>query len=247
LYEELHGRIQRSIAESTASGGYSLMTEAYKLLQRRKVTFMKKEYFANPLIAYAFHWLAYHGWLLESRRQRSCIQATNTIMCPEVIILMSVFKHHSCPLCGSLQPQPTLQFHAADAMLLAYHKQPSTAHNVLLSDELSEDKQHLAHEKNYLNQKVSALFVSKDMIQPIELEPAVEEMTERLTLAGNGDSSVKITCLMQLERLENHESGNSTVSTIKYVHGPPKQRKIAVVGSRDVGTLCLSILTHRRD
>ena len=244
LYGELHGKIERVVIDAATSRGSNMITEAYKLATRRKVTFMKKEYFSNPLNSYAFHWLAYHAWLLESRRQKLCIEQTNAIMCPELIILMSAFKHHSCSLCGNVQLTNKVRFHTADDELFGFTEKPATTYNALLFDGAIDDSQLIAQEEHYMNQLASALFVSKNAMRSNEGEQRNDETSSILALPGNSESRTEFTCLMQLECLKEHEDRRFPAPTAKYLRRAPKHRKIAVVGSRGTGMSYLHCLTH---
>jgi hypothetical protein len=61
LYEELHGGIERAIADNATGGRAGFMSGTYSLIKRRRLKFMKREMITAPRVAYVFHWFAYHA------------------------------------------------------------------------------------------------------------------------------------------------------------------------------------------
>ena len=90
LYAELHGGIERAINPNTSRSLVRFFADyTFSLLRRQKLTFIKLNMASSLMLAYAFHWFAYHAWILEKRRRKPYLPATNLLMCPELIVLMS--------------------------------------------------------------------------------------------------------------------------------------------------------------
>lgn len=241
LYEELHGGIERAITTGTA-GPTGFMNGAYNRIMQRRLTFVKKGMTVAPLIAYAIHWFAYHSWILEKRRQTSCLPVTGSVLCPELIILMSSFRYHSCAYCDTLLSSPGIVFHGSSDLLFAFIQKPSAPE--LLSNEAEPRSGDFGPQPGYANEQsftkefAHSLFVSTNFVRT-EGDDTLEhsEVSNQLSVSGRVTAMSDYTCLMDFTRVNMplQSSPPSESQGTGSIRGALKERKIAVVGSRGSG------------
>jgi hypothetical protein len=202
-----------------------LLKELHQLTigSSRKTTFLKRGYALSPFLAYTLHWLPYFAWKLERTRKLSCFPLTNPIMCPETIYLCAYVKHTSCTSCLSAATDATglwtpISFHGTEFPLSAFFH-----HKI-------RRRATLGH---YLNDHSTDLLISAEGPLGSALPWRTQENIDFTFTEGNHDDTTKVMILMGFER---DAALQGTMLQQPLLGSKPRAYKIAVVGSRSVGT-----------
>jgi hypothetical protein len=246
LYVELHDRfpahVKAGLAFNVPFSVFDKVGLGLKLLRIEKLfsrlippTFLKTNPAYSPMLSYAIHWYAYHAWNVKKRRGISSLFSTNQLMCPELIMLMSRARHHSCAFCRvKKNMEEPMVFHGADRQLWAYCRKPDVTKAGGIptsSSTVIPSSTFVAYEEDFKSRASYHLSVADHPWK-----------TGRDSYSDHGIPHSQLShistieaCIMDVEPAPLHDMPDPNPSNSNLIRGSPKQRRIAVVGSRSSG------------